>query len=335
MLNKQEKLGFAIFWSAILLVIGLVLLNYSKKLENSSQVPLTPDIPKSQNVYESSFDRAIFTFGITVVPIEVVEDSRCPEDVQCIQAGTVRINVRIGDEIETTEKIITLGEKEVFGDISVRLIDVKPYPNSKKTIERDDYVFTFEIKGKTNPSIDGLPESSKVPNAPTNFAKIGVVTLNNAGQEKDVPYIVFEERGAPALNKKLVFDEESTCAAPNGSADCMAISVGVGRSYQGKRVTVEGLDMTSYVLVRLMRSYNEGDEIFPPKTGDIILSWKSGVKLIRTCAVASVGQTHAREVSISLKDGRRVRTVEPMIDDLFEVVDKSVADCGMIPMATE
>ena len=76
-----------------------------------------------------------------------MEDSRCPVDVQCIQAGTVRVNVQISDGIEYTEKILNLRESGTFfGDISISLKEVSPVPNLKVVLEPSDYVFTFEIK---------------------------------------------------------------------------------------------------------------------------------------------------------------------------------------------
>src|SRR5436853_3142264 len=33
--------------------------------------------------------------GVSIVPLQVLEDSRCPTDVQCIQAGAVRLKAQI------------------------------------------------------------------------------------------------------------------------------------------------------------------------------------------------------------------------------------------------
>src|SRR5262245_47041413 len=47
-------------------------------------------------------------FDITLVPTEVREDSRCPVDVTCIQAGTVRLLVTITDSFGEHQEIVTL-----------------------------------------------------------------------------------------------------------------------------------------------------------------------------------------------------------------------------------
>lgn len=45
--------------------------------------------------------------GVTVRPIEVVEDSRCPRDVLCVHAGRLRLRVAISG---LGERVLTLHE---------------------------------------------------------------------------------------------------------------------------------------------------------------------------------------------------------------------------------
>lgn len=46
-------------------------------------------------------------------------------------------------------------------------------------------------------------------------------------------------------------------------------------------------------------------------------------------------QTHELEVYLTLRDGSRVVAREPMIDEVFRVLDGTRPTCGTIPIATE
>lgn len=88
--------------------------------------------------------------GISVAPLEILEDSRCPINVTCIQAGTVRIrtNVLITRSPYSEDSVMTefnLGEPLILNKASVTLIEVSPEPNAGIKIKDSDYVFRFEI----------------------------------------------------------------------------------------------------------------------------------------------------------------------------------------------
>jgi hypothetical protein len=54
--------------------------------------------------------------GLGVRALRLVEDSRCPAGVQCIQAGTVRLAVRITERGSARELVLQLGEPQPLGD---------------------------------------------------------------------------------------------------------------------------------------------------------------------------------------------------------------------------
>lgn len=91
--------------------------------------------------------------SISITPTEVVEDSRCPSKVQCIQAGTVR--VRIASKVSTGasfESVVKLGDAPVtVGGFSVSLSATDPYPQTPGSIEKSAYRFTFQV----HQSVDG------------------------------------------------------------------------------------------------------------------------------------------------------------------------------------
>lgn len=70
--------------------------------------------------------------GLTVKPLEVIEDSRCPADVQCVWAGRLRLRA----EVSGAPQELTLGEPLQTGQGAVTLAVVSPgawsqWPNGK------------------------------------------------------------------------------------------------------------------------------------------------------------------------------------------------------------
>jgi hypothetical protein len=75
----------------------------------------------------------------------VVEDSRCPSDVQCIQAGRVIISLDIDAPTGTSTTQMESGETIALGDWSLTLTDVTPYPVSTAMASSSDYRFSFTV----------------------------------------------------------------------------------------------------------------------------------------------------------------------------------------------
>jgi hypothetical protein len=81
--------------------------------------------------------------GFTVTPSRVEEDSRCPMHVQCIQAGTVRLSVRIGGR---ARHVLTLKQpSRIASGAWLTLCDVIPYPARAGRIRPADYRFGFVV----------------------------------------------------------------------------------------------------------------------------------------------------------------------------------------------
>lgn len=100
---------------------------------------------------ETMIDQGASALGVKVVPLEVLEDSRCPIDAQCIQAGTVRIRALLTSGLGTAEQIFELGQAITTEAEAVTLIDVSPQPNSTEpAIGPGEYRFTFVIEKRTD-----------------------------------------------------------------------------------------------------------------------------------------------------------------------------------------
>ncbi|HQU92238.1 MAG TPA: hypothetical protein PLK77_08070 [Pyrinomonadaceae bacterium] len=86
--------------------------------------------------------------GLKIAFIELVEDSRCPTDVNCIWAGNAKIKVRVTKngrskvlELDT----LTRGMTPSYGNYQVKLKELTPKPRSNIRINRNGYVATIEV----------------------------------------------------------------------------------------------------------------------------------------------------------------------------------------------
>ena len=105
---------------------------------------------------------------LTVKFVSVVEDSRCPQDVQCVQAGNARIKVEIsnGTTKEIFEMNTTLGPKGAsFSGFAIYLDELMPMTkqqeNPTKRLQRqiphrpsDTVIFSHEQIQKDTKKIE-------------------------------------------------------------------------------------------------------------------------------------------------------------------------------------
>ncbi len=84
---------------------------------------------------------------VTISPKEVISDSRCPTDVQCIWAGTVEVRTILTTPVSHGELVLILGEAQIFGDYMVTLIEVTPV-KAKEVVTNSAYRFTFKIENR-------------------------------------------------------------------------------------------------------------------------------------------------------------------------------------------
>lgn len=84
---------------------------------------------------------------LTVRFVELVEDSRCPTDTNCIWAGNAKIKVRVSKNGRSHELTLdTNGPKSsaTAEGYSIKLVGLTPEPRSNIRINRNGYVATFE-----------------------------------------------------------------------------------------------------------------------------------------------------------------------------------------------
>lgn len=82
---------------------------------------------------------------------ELVKDSRCPSDVDCVDIGQAEVLIVITEEGEIAGELnLTLrqGKPEmasgVFGDFKFTLLDILPYPDSRVTVSDEGYTMVIQ-----------------------------------------------------------------------------------------------------------------------------------------------------------------------------------------------
>lgn len=169
----------------------------------------------------------------------------------------------------------------------------------------------------------------------TNFVKMGTITVGNPGQQPGTAVFVYEEPGAPALTTSFTYDEFSFCVVEGHSLPCLAMSATPDAAFGGKRVLLEGEKKEGTVLVRKLHVIEENQPPLMSNSGSVFIGWADAQSMIRTCNATTVMQTHSLDVLLTLRDGQKVRTVEPVIDAVFAVVTEAQKTCGVISVATE
>ena len=95
----------------------------------------------------AALGQATYVDGPVVTPLQVIEDSRCPENARCVWAGRVVLKVRVAGGSGSTERNLILGEPSRFLDGQLTLTSVTPERNTGRTFELRDYRFGFEFQG--------------------------------------------------------------------------------------------------------------------------------------------------------------------------------------------
>ena len=94
--------------------------------------------------------------GIRVRAARLVEDSRCPANVQCVHAGTVRLTVVLSDGGDAREVVLRADEPQRLGaERWIELSAVCPVPRAPGPIASGDYRFIVSVaEGGPPPPLD-------------------------------------------------------------------------------------------------------------------------------------------------------------------------------------
>ena len=103
------------------------------------------DTLKVQVNHEKRFARS----KLSVRFVELVEDSRCPVDTQCIWAGNAKIKIRVSKNGRSHDLTLdTNGPNQAVTaeGYTLKLVGLTPAPRSNIRINRNGYVATFEAE---------------------------------------------------------------------------------------------------------------------------------------------------------------------------------------------
>lgn len=96
---------------------------------------------------------------------------------------------------------------------------------------------------------------------------------------------------------------------------------------------------TGFIVEAIGEMTNENSlipsEVYVTEATNEEIGWSGAEWLVANCRVGSVGQTHARAVIIDLKNGDRLKTTEPNLDDIINIARAAEEKCGEIEIATE
>lgn len=111
----------------------------------------TPGAQQSQSgqtaptTFVTGLNQPVVAEGRTITLVEILEDSRCPTGVQCIQAGIVRLAVRVQQSGRDSLFPVGLRKPADIGGRWLHLIDVCPYPRQPQSIAPNAYRFRFAL----------------------------------------------------------------------------------------------------------------------------------------------------------------------------------------------
>lgn len=107
------------------------------------------DVPVSGN--SAALHQTVTVNKVQITPLGSIEDSRCPAQVQCIQAGTVKVSVRLESNGGIQVMPMSIGIPVLFLDKKVTLVSVVPIAKiASKNGAGSEYRFTFSVTNRVS-----------------------------------------------------------------------------------------------------------------------------------------------------------------------------------------
>ncbi len=93
--------------------------------------------------------KAVSNGKLTVKFISVLEDSRCPEDTNCVWAGNAKLQIKLSNHKgkSKTFELNTGLEPQIisFEGYEIKVIDLTPKPRTNIRINRNGYTAIFTV----------------------------------------------------------------------------------------------------------------------------------------------------------------------------------------------
>lgn len=103
----------------------------------------TPPAPAGSAV---ALGRSVSVGDLTVTPLAVVEDSRCPINARCVWAGRLVVTTRIDGAGWRDRADMRLGETFGTHGRVIALVSGEPGRTTQRATRPEDYRFTYEVQ---------------------------------------------------------------------------------------------------------------------------------------------------------------------------------------------
>lgn len=114
----------------------------------SGASPAVPATPVSYGKVTLALGQTPKVGALTITPTTVAQDSRCPVDVQCIQAGTVEVTLSLAHGGASSKQTVALGKTITTDTETITFVAVSPERTSGTAPASGAYRFTFDIEKK-------------------------------------------------------------------------------------------------------------------------------------------------------------------------------------------
>lgn len=147
--HKNPHHTFMLLWIAgAFIVLGVGMVSYTLGHAPKVQVPTVVEEHVSEPVTPATTTTLVLGLnetgesqGVGVTITKVLEDSRCPAQVQCIQAGTVRLEALVTTDSGTGTLLLVLGEPSTTETKLITLTGVSP----ESPVVEGGYRFSINI----------------------------------------------------------------------------------------------------------------------------------------------------------------------------------------------
>lgn len=82
---------------------------------------------------------------VFITPLEILEESRCPSDVVCIQAGTIRIKARVESGLGDSVVELKINVPVTTEAETITLVKADPAPKAANPTPQSAYRFTITV----------------------------------------------------------------------------------------------------------------------------------------------------------------------------------------------
>jgi hypothetical protein len=104
-------------------------------------------IAQSQDPANARIGQSVYVDGPVIKPVAIIEDSRCPAEVQCVWAGRVRIKALWMRADGPRELLLSSDQPMAVADGMMSLTNVRPARPKDGKIDPGEYRFSLSFAG--------------------------------------------------------------------------------------------------------------------------------------------------------------------------------------------